>query len=105
MPKQGPGEYKRKRLHDATVQPSLKQLGIEKTEAHRWQTMAKSAVKCQGGRCYQGTGDVTRALSFCPTLDAARPRRIAPGACNAFYTARLAAANKKIVLDRCLGAD
>lgn len=38
MPKQGPGEYKR--LQDATVQ-SYSDLGIEKTAAHRWQTLAR----------------------------------------------------------------
>jgi len=38
MEKQKPGEYKR--LHDATVTPSLKDLGIEKTQSMRWQQIA-----------------------------------------------------------------
>lgn len=38
MPKQQPGDYKR--LHCATVQPSLADLGIEKTQSHRWQSLA-----------------------------------------------------------------
>jgi hypothetical protein len=38
MPKQGPGEYQR--LQAATVAPSLADLGIEKTESHRWQRIA-----------------------------------------------------------------
>jgi hypothetical protein len=39
MPKQGPGEYKR--LQPATVCPSYEDLGIEKTQAHRWQQMSR----------------------------------------------------------------
>jgi len=35
MDKQGPGEYKR--LRDATVPPSLRELDIEKTQSHRYQ--------------------------------------------------------------------
>lgn len=38
MPKQRPGEYQR--LHRATVAPSLDDLGIEKTQSHRWQKIA-----------------------------------------------------------------
>jgi N6-adenosine-specific RNA methylase IME4 len=38
MEKQRPGEYQR--LHDATVAPSLSDLGIEKTQSHRWQRIA-----------------------------------------------------------------
>ena len=38
MPKQGPGEYKRS--HDATVTPSLSDLGINKTQSSRWQKQA-----------------------------------------------------------------
>jgi hypothetical protein len=38
MPRQRPGEYQR--LHAATVAPSLDDLGIEKTQSHRWQRVA-----------------------------------------------------------------
>ena len=38
MEMQGPGEYQR--LHDATVAPSLTELGIERTQSHRWQAIA-----------------------------------------------------------------
>src|SRR5579872_1142924 len=37
-PKQRPGEYKR--LHHATVQPSLREIGIDRTESSRWQKLA-----------------------------------------------------------------
>jgi len=44
MDKQGPGEYKR--LHDATVEPSLSELGIEKNQSHRYQrVIIKDFVK------------------------------------------------------------
>jgi hypothetical protein len=35
MPKQKPGEYQR--LHDVTVAPSLKDIGIEKHQSARYQ--------------------------------------------------------------------
>jgi hypothetical protein len=40
MKKQKPGEYKRG--HDVHVSPSLKDLGIEKTQSMRWQQNAES---------------------------------------------------------------
>ena len=42
MPKQTPGEHwKKKRLHDVTVTPTLKDIGIEKHESSRYQKIAE----------------------------------------------------------------
>ena len=53
MEKQGPGENKR--LHDATVQPSLSDLSIEKTQSHCYQRMIiKDFVKLIYLVCFAG---------------------------------------------------
>jgi N6-adenosine-specific RNA methylase IME4 len=54
MGKQGPGEYKR--LHDATVCPSYRDLGIEKTAAHRWQKIADIPEQRFDGRIEEVRG-------------------------------------------------
>ena len=47
MEKQKPGEYKSKRLHDASLFPKLSDLGICHVQSHRWQAVAATkAVGC-----------------------------------------------------------
>lgn len=79
MPKQKPGEHwQEKRLQDATVTPSLKDLGIEKTQAHRWQQSAAipdDVVDEYIRSANEAQGDITNAGL---RLHAARQRRPEP---------------------------
>jgi len=43
--KQKPGEHWKKRLQDETVTPKLSDLGIEKTQSHRWQQISTVPVE------------------------------------------------------------